>query len=89
MKALRSIEKPSSEVVGKGVVIHDMYVMAIAALPDRDAAVEYEKLCHAKHKQHRYKGSPILANGNNELFTENIAKLELLDMISLFKPSFL
>lgn len=89
IRSLHSSEKPSSEVRGKGVVIDSIYAMAIATFIDKDSAVEYEKSCHVKHKQCRYGGSPILPNGNKELFTENVAKLELLDMTSLFKPSYL
>ena len=82
--SLSSLEKPSSIVRGKGITLHKVTILATTTHPDKPSAVELERTLHSKYKQYKYKGTPVLANGNSELYTTNIADLELADSNSLF-----
>lgn len=82
--ALSNSEKPSSVVRGKGIILHNITILATATILDMSEAYRYEKSLHTKHKHYRYNGSPILPNGNSELYTTNIAAIELIDRTSLF-----
>lgn len=84
VSSLSSLEKPSSIVRGKGIKLHNISILATVTHPDKLAAVSFEKYLHSKHHPHKYKGTPVLANGNSELYTTNIADLELVDSNSLF-----
>jgi hypothetical protein len=84
VSSLSSLEKPSSLVRGKGITLHNISIIATATHPDKPSAITFEKTLHSKYKQHKYLGTPVLPNGNSELYTANIANLELADSTSLF-----
>jgi len=79
--SLSSLEKPSSIVRGMGITLHSITILATTAFPDKESAILSEKSLHSKYHQHKYKGSPILSNGNSELYTTNIAELELAEVL--------
>lgn len=75
IKSISSVEKPSSEVKGKGVKVDKITLLAKARFSCKDAAVSYEKYLHSKFKEFNYKGNPVLANGNSELFRVNVLNM--------------
>lgn len=77
IKSFKSVEKPSSAVKGMNIIINYITVLATACFTDKEAAILYEKQLQYKYKEYKYNGSPLLPSANSELFTYNIAKLEL------------
>jgi hypothetical protein len=82
--ALSNPEKPTSVVKGKGITIHNISILATATLPDKQAAIAYEKSLHLKYSPYSHTGSNVLPNGNTELYSINLADIELADSNSLF-----
>jgi hypothetical protein len=71
ISGLGSVDKDSSKVRGCGIVINNIAAIASVALPKHSAGL-YEEYLLGKYRNYRYKGKPILSNGNTELFTTNI-----------------
>lgn len=85
MRALRNTEKLSSVVKDKGIAITGIRLLAFATLPSINPAKCLEAAIHTKYSQYRYRGKKILPNGNTELFTDNIAAIELADIPTNFR----
>lgn len=77
-------EKPTSVVKGLGITIHNITILATATLPSKVSAIAFEKFLHLKYIPYKYEGSPVLPNGNTELYSTDISELELADSNSLF-----
>jgi hypothetical protein len=75
VKSLASLEKPSSKVRGKGIIIHNIQILATAIFANFSQAIVYEKYLLDNYCHHKYNGEPVLSQGNTELFTHNILAL--------------
>ncbi len=85
ISSLTNTERVSSQARGKGIIIHNIILLAIATFADKATAYKFEKSTHNLYRKFQYKGCPILPNGNSELFISNIAQQELRFRTSLFK----
>lgn len=73
---LKDIRHKESAVKDKTARIFYIKLLKLIPFPNIKLAKNYESYILNKYKEYRYYGSPVLANGNSELFVIDIAELE-------------